>query len=174
MSYSAVFDTGATLSAISRRVVLALRLVAVDKWKIHHAGGTSERNVYAVNITLPNGISFGSVEVVRCKLTGCDALMGIEIISRGDLAISKFQAETLMSFRYSSAATTDYEASQHQSFGSVLIRPVRPIRHVQRMWKRPWVSHHTPFVGDRAELLRWRRSVLCGLASVIAFNVLHH
>jgi hypothetical protein len=95
---------------ITRRIATRLGLTPVDRRKIYSAGGYSKScDVYAVNVELPNELMFSDIEVICCKLRGCDVLIGMDIISLGDMAVSNYQAQTVLSFRYPSVAVTDYD-----------------------------------------------------------------
>ena len=52
--YLAIWDTGATHSAITKKVVDDLRLKPTGARETRHADGKSINNTYLVNISLPN------------------------------------------------------------------------------------------------------------------------
>lgn len=54
--YVAIWDTGATNSVITQKVVNDLQLKPIAVTEMHHAGGTSISNVYLVNIVLPDSV----------------------------------------------------------------------------------------------------------------------
>ena len=106
---NAIWDTGATSSVISPKVVEACNLISSGKDKVHTAGGTSVQNVYLVDIYLPNGILVKSVRVTEAKeIAGADALIGMDIISLGDFAISNVDKKTVFSFRIPSKKVFDF------------------------------------------------------------------
>jgi len=54
--YLAIWDTGATHSAITKKVVDDLKLQPTGVRETRHAGGKSSNNTYLVNIALPNRV----------------------------------------------------------------------------------------------------------------------
>lgn len=66
-------------------------------------------NVYLVAIFLPNKVAFTSVRVTEAPLpTGTDVLIGMDMISQGDFAVTNFGGKTVFSFRIPSMQTIDY------------------------------------------------------------------
>ena len=120
--YVAIWDTGATNSVITKRVVDDLNLKPISLIETHHAGGTSMANVYLVNIALPNGVMAGQVRVTEANLTDSPGLsdseqsrvlVGMDIIGAGDLAVTNFEEKTIMSFRQPSVEVIDFVPSAH-------------------------------------------------------------
>ena len=74
-------------------------------------------DTYLVNITLPNGVRFPGVRVSEGKIAGADILIGMDIISSGDFALTNRDGKTTFTFRYPSIADIDFvqEASIEQS-----------------------------------------------------------
>jgi hypothetical protein len=105
----AVWDTGTSNSVISEAIAAGIGAAPAGSTAAFHLGGSSDHDVYVVNITLPNGISIPGLEVLCGPTPGCDVLIGMDIIGLGDFAVSNFQGETVMSFRTPSVAVTDYE-----------------------------------------------------------------
>ena len=54
----AIWDTGASGSAISKKVIRDLGLSHIDEVENHTANGTRKAKVYLVNIYLPNKVAF--------------------------------------------------------------------------------------------------------------------
>lgn len=106
--YKALWDTGATSSVITRRVVEQLGLKPVSITNVHTASGCEQAFVYLVNIRLPQGVGFHSLPVTEAKLNGFDVLIGMDIIGMGDFTISKDNDKTLFSFQCPSTHSTDY------------------------------------------------------------------
>jgi predicted aspartyl protease len=118
--YAAIWDTGATHSAITKKVADNLNLKPIRSIETHHAGGASMVNLYMVNITLPNGIMAEKVQVTEAILTESTdvpedeqlrALIGMDIIGAGDLAVTNFDNKTTMSFRTPSVEMIDFVPS---------------------------------------------------------------
>lgn len=108
LQFNALWDTGATVSAISTNVVEALRLTSFSMGKVYHAQGESDTNKYKINMLLPNRIALSTMTVLEGKLKGCDVLIGMDIISLGDFAITNRDGKTLFSFQIPSTHYYDF------------------------------------------------------------------
>lgn len=106
--YNAIWDTGATGSVISQKVVNELGLHPTGFIQVHHAGGKDISPYYKVNIMLPNNVGFSEITVTQATLTSADVLIGMDIISQGDFAITNVNGKTTFSFRVPSIETIDY------------------------------------------------------------------
>ena len=87
-----------------------MRLPRQPSRDIHHAGGLA-RNVpvYLVNIALPNRVQFSGVEVAESVLPpGLDVVVGMDIITRGDFAVTNRGGKTTFSFRIPSQVDIDF------------------------------------------------------------------
>jgi len=105
----AIWDTGATGTAITKVVAQKLGLKPIGKVIAHGANGPYPANVYFVSIALPNKIVIPQLRVTELEaLTGdFEVLIGMDIISSGDLSISNFGGQTIMSFRMPSIGHID-------------------------------------------------------------------
>ena len=105
----ALWDTGATGSVITGATAQAMQLAPVGKSQVNHAGGTSEHNNYLINLLLPNDI-MTTVRVIEAHdiKDNFGAIIGMDIITQGDFAITNVNGETCMTFRVPSIATIDY------------------------------------------------------------------
>ena len=81
----AIWDTGAYGSVISPKVAQELGLVLVG---VKPANGTYEAYAYVVDMMLPNKLVIRGVEVSESDLKVCDALIGMDIISMGDMKVT--------------------------------------------------------------------------------------
>ncbi len=108
----AIWDTGATDSVITRSAASSLGLKPVSKTIVNGVHGAKEVNVYYINITLHNDQITLNSQVTECEelssdfSTGC--LIGMNIISKGDFAITNFNGQTTMSFRVPSQQRIDF------------------------------------------------------------------
>jgi predicted aspartyl protease len=106
--FNALWDTGAMASVISTNVVNLLGLKPIGKTRIFHANGESIVYTYLVNIYFQNGIEFQSLLVTGGLLSDTDVLIGMDIISKGDFAVSAFDGDTKMSFQVPSTHEIDF------------------------------------------------------------------
>ena len=113
--YNALWDTGATNSMVSKRVVEDLGLEAEGFTNVLHVGGVSE-NIprYFVNLVLLTEVHFPRVSVAEGILLGNDVLIGMDIINRGDFAVSNRNGATSFSFRIPSVEDFDFAAEDSQ------------------------------------------------------------
>lgn len=105
---NAIFDTGAEVSSISTKIANELGLSPVGMARNSTAGGIIDVFVYAVNIVLPNRVSFPMVQVTGNDLGDVDMLIGMDIISQGDFSITNVEGKTTFSFRLPSLERIDY------------------------------------------------------------------
>lgn len=93
----ALWDTGATFSVISRDKVSELGLMPVDFSSAYTANGWYETPVYRIDVLLPNGIMIKGLRVSQSDLMVCDMLLGMDVISLGDLHLTN-DGNTIFSF----------------------------------------------------------------------------
>lgn len=115
VTIQAIWDTGATGSVITADVAAALSLAPISQTKVHTASGEDICNVYLVNITLPNGVTVEGVRVTEGKITGAQALIGMDIIAIGDFAITHPDGKTQVTFRIPSIADIDFVREANES-----------------------------------------------------------
>ena len=106
--YTAIWDTGATASVITDKIVTELGLQPIGLTQVKHAHGQAQAEVYLVNIRLPNKVAFAGVKVTKGILANTDALIGMDIITQGDFSVSNFNGTTMFSFRVPSTEHTDF------------------------------------------------------------------
>jgi predicted aspartyl protease len=118
-SITALWDTGATGSAITKRAAQALGLVPTGIKQVQTANGLCIQNTYTVNIVLLNGVRVTDLVVTELDgLVGADsdALIGMDVICLGDFSITNHKGKTCMSFRVPSIHEIDYVAHQDVCF----------------------------------------------------------
>lgn len=104
-----IWDTGATNSVITPEVVADLGLKPVSMTKVHTANGERVCNVYVVNIFLPNNVGMVGVNVTETELSnGINMLIGMDVISHGDFAVTNTGGKTTFSFRTPSSECIDF------------------------------------------------------------------
>lgn len=112
----ALWDTGATHCSISKRVIEGLGLQADGFLRIVHARGAETVPTYTVSFQLPNKISFHDIQVTQFLSISkeFDVIIGMEIITQGDLAVTSFKGNTLLSFRTPSKRRIDFVKGDYQ------------------------------------------------------------
>ena len=107
-----LWDTGATDSAITESLAKELGLIEVQRISVSGVHGIKEVPVYYVEIELYNGAISLRALVSECTELSADgtvgALIGMNVINKGDFAISNFQGNTVMSFRVPSMQRIDF------------------------------------------------------------------
>ena len=107
--FNALWDTGATNSMISQSVVDACGLLPISFGNSRHAQGTTtDVPIFLVNIALPNKFQIVGVRVMRGAFDGLDVLIGMDIITMGDFAVTNPDGTTKFSFRIPSQADIDF------------------------------------------------------------------
>ena len=97
---NAVWDTGATTTAISKKLVENLKLMPVSQTTVHGINHSSVVNVHIIDILLPNHVGIAEIKVTEAKNLGdCDVLIGMDIITLGDFSITNCNNQTFLSFR---------------------------------------------------------------------------
>jgi len=97
IDFIGLWDTGATGTVISKSVVNKVGLTATGQKEVRGVTGAATRDVYMVDIVLPNNLLLANVEVVDGDIP-CDVLIGMNIISLGDFLITNFSQKTTFSF----------------------------------------------------------------------------
>ena len=118
LEFEAVWDTGATKSVITEKVISQCGLRPSGMVKMHGVTGTAIVETYLVKVGLPNNVFVGGVIAAKADLVGSqDVLIGMDIISLGDLAISSFQGRTSFSFRIPSTGRVDFLSPRERPKG---------------------------------------------------------
>jgi len=71
-------------------------------------GGPTQSETYLVNIALPQNLVVTSVRVTRGSFAGGDILIGMDIITQGDFAVTNHNGLTKFSFRTPSMDHIDF------------------------------------------------------------------
>ncbi len=106
--FKALWDTGATNSVVSQDVITKCALKPTGMKQVHGIQGFELAETFLINIVLPNKVTFFNVEVTRGKLLGAHVLIGMDIITTGDLSITNLGQRTVFSFRVPSIAVVDF------------------------------------------------------------------
>jgi hypothetical protein len=115
--YKGIWDTGATNSVVTQKVVDNLKLQQIGVAKVNGVHGEDTSPVFLVDFILPLGLTIPGLRVTLGKLPNdTDVLIGMDIISLGDFSVTNLDGRTKMSFRIPSCAEVDYveEAAKSQ------------------------------------------------------------
>ncbi len=105
----AIWDTGANGTVITRKIADNLGLQEIAKIPVASASGVYEAGVFVVNFWIPNMIMIPQLYVSEGFLPeGIDALIGMDVITRGDFAITNYSGRTAFTYRYPSCEKTNY------------------------------------------------------------------
>ena len=96
----ALWDTGATTTIISSRIVRELKLEAFEQANVSGIGGVNDVNTYLVHISLPTGDTYTYLEVMESDFEDYDVIIGMDIIGTGDFCFTNADGRSLFSFRY--------------------------------------------------------------------------
>lgn len=127
-----VWDTGATNTVISKKIVDAVGLKPTGQTKVSTPAGEDTQNTYLVNLTLPMGFMFPNLMVTEGKMAGVDALIGMDIICLGDFSITNLKGHTVMNFRIPSMVEHDY-VSDGNRFNAIQVRRMNKASNTQRL-----------------------------------------
>ena len=76
---------------------------------MHGVAGPHKTEIYLANITLPNNVVITSLEVTKGVVSdSADVLIGMDIINRGDFAVTNLGGKTMFSFRMPSVEHIDF------------------------------------------------------------------
>ena len=114
VEFDALWDTGASGTVITRRVAVALDLRPIDIQQVSTASGQHTSNVYLIALGLPaSGVLFNKLRVTEGVLPGdIELLIGMDIITAGDFAVSNFNGSTQFTYRVPSSGHVDFVTSQ--------------------------------------------------------------
>ena len=107
---TALWDTGATNSCISKDVVSGLNMTSTGNIPMLTPSGSTVCNTYLVDVTLTNKVYVPSVMVLDSEIgnQGIGMLIGMDIITKGDFAVSNYNGKTMFTFRMPSESTLNF------------------------------------------------------------------
>jgi hypothetical protein len=95
-----LWDTGANRSCISAKLARQLALTSIRTGETIGANGIFASNMYLLDILLPNKVSVHNVKVTEfIDSDDFDIIIGMDLITLGDFAISNCDRKTVVSFR---------------------------------------------------------------------------
>ena len=106
----AQWDTGASGTCIAQELAEGLQLKPVGRRNVKTPSGEGEYNTYCVDLILPNNVGIKDVLVVGSEIgkQGIGVLIGMDIISLGDFAISNYKGQTHFTFRVPSLSDASF------------------------------------------------------------------
>lgn len=99
MSQNAMWDTGATNTLISSKIVKTLGLKPFGKSGISSANGIIETNTYLVHVSIPTGSVVTNVLALEDENDDYEVVISMDIISRGDFVFTNHEGHSTFSFR---------------------------------------------------------------------------
>lgn len=109
--FEAIWDTGASGTVITERVVKECGLKPHGVADVHTAKGKMQSNTYLVDVWLPNRVRIGNVTATLAEMTdNKDVLIGMNIINAGDFAVTNYMGKTTFTFRIPSVEHIDFVA----------------------------------------------------------------
>lgn len=134
-SFRCLWDTGATHSMISEDVTKACGLTPTGFGDSHHAQGTTKSvPIFLVNIMLPNNVGVVGVPVMQGAFAQFDVLIGMDIITRGDFAVTNLGGKTKFSFRIPSQASINFVTEDQEA--AILSRQSSPSQRTRERNRR--------------------------------------
>jgi len=113
--FIALWDTGATNTCISKAVVKKLALKPITVARVSGAyGEENTKPVYLVCLYLPNGVFFDNTPVIEWDSQDIEVLVGMDILTKGDFAVSNVDNKTFFSFRIPSLEKIDFLQTQRE------------------------------------------------------------
>lgn len=114
--FRAIWDTGATGTVITQKVVDDCGLKPIGMAKVHGVNGEHLAEVYLIHLQLPNTVTYRSLEVTKGQLSPPMCLLiGMDVICRGDFSVTNYNGITKFSFRVPSQGHTDFVEELRQS-----------------------------------------------------------
>jgi hypothetical protein len=99
LSTNAMWDTGAVMSAITHETRTQLKAKTINRIKIAAIHTTQEVDVVLITVELPNHVIKKSIKAAVCNIaSNAGMIIGMDIISLGDFALSNGNNQTLFSF----------------------------------------------------------------------------
>ena len=104
-----LWDTGASVSLISARVAKVLGLVSIGKSGVSgYNEGVDVKDTYCVHVGLPTGDIVTNIMAMEFDSDEYDVVIGMDVIGKGDLAITNLNDRTTFSFRIPSEEVIDF------------------------------------------------------------------
>jgi hypothetical protein len=95
---------------ITDAVAMELCLPVYGTIALSGVTGRAIARTYRINIILPNGMQCSNWFVIGGVMENCEMLIGMDIISLGDFAVSNYGNRTKYTYQIPSTHDTDYYA----------------------------------------------------------------
>jgi len=106
----ALWDTGANITFINEKIINKFNLKPIgDGFTDTLSENRLPTKQYRINLILSNNINFPNIEVACGYTKTCDILIGMDVISQGDFAISNYNGKTKMVYRKPSMGEFGYD-----------------------------------------------------------------
>ena len=104
-----LWDTGASVTLISARVAKVLGLTSIGKSGVSgYNEGIDVKDTYCVHVGLPTGDIVTNIMAMEFDSDEYDVVIGMDVIGKGDLAITNLNDRTTFSFRIPSEEVIDF------------------------------------------------------------------
>lgn len=107
-AFTGIWDTGATHTMISRQVIETLKLFPINITAVMTADGERQSYTYLINLILQNKVIFPTLQAIEGHILGGDVLIGMDVITQGDFAVTNKDGKTFYSFRFPSLTHIDF------------------------------------------------------------------
>ena len=104
-----LWDTGASVSLISARVAKVLDLMSIGKSGVSgYNEGIDVKDTYCVHVGLPTGDIVTNIMAMEFDSDEYDVVIGMDVIGKGDLAVTNLNDRTTFTFRIPSEEVIDF------------------------------------------------------------------
>lgn len=97
-TYNAIWDTGANKTVISPRIVKELHLKSTINVVFETVNSAHHADVYVVSLSIGNNVTIHGIQAAEADLDWTDALIGMDIITMGDLSVTNDNNKTVLNF----------------------------------------------------------------------------
>lgn len=109
--HRALWDTGASATLVSEKVVKSLSLSSVGKSGVSgYNFGIDIKDTFLIHLGLPTGDIITNVYAMEFDGEDYDLVIGMDVIGRGDFALTNQNEKTTFSFRIPSVEEIDFSS----------------------------------------------------------------
>ena len=111
---------------------IPVRVLTVEYEKIGHilrtkilittimtADGERQSYTYLINLILQNKVIFPTLQAIEGHILGGDVLIGMDVITQGDFAVTNKGGKTIYSFRFPSLTHIDFGQEPYSNISEV-------------------------------------------------------